>query len=202
MGRRRRNNNPYKKADAFTRRAQEEGYAARSVYKLQEIQRRLQPLRRGMRVVDLGCAPGSWWAYAAQCVGPQGSVVGVDITHSDVQAGPFLQQSIFDLTPEILEEAAGGPLGAVLSDMAPRTTGDPFGDHVRQLELARRALHVAIHTLEPGGHFVCKVFDGEEAHPFVMEVRSHFERVKRVRPEAVRRNSREFFVTALSFTPP
>ncbi len=202
MGRRGRGpSNPWKKADRFTQKAREEGFAARSVYKLQEIQRRLRPLAQGQRVVDLGCTPGSWWKYAAEVVGGRGVVVGVDIAEPDVQPGPFLARSALEVTPEELLEALGGPADVVLSDMAPRTTGDTFGDHVRQLELARRALELARAVLKPGGAFVCKVFDGEEAHDFVMDVRSSFGTVKRLRPEAVRRESREFFVIAVGYAP-
>lgn len=203
MGRRRRGkHNPYRRADHFTQQARSEGYAARSVYKLTEIQRRFQPLRPGGRVVDLGCSPGSWWRYAAQIVGPGGIVVGVDIDEPQTTPGPLILRSVLEVTPEEVREALGGPADVVLSDMAPRTTGDTFGDHVRQLELARRALLLAHALLQPGGTFVCKIFDGEDAPAFVAELRRSFGRVKRVRPEAVRQQSREFFVVATGFTPP
>lgn len=193
-----RRRNPYKGRDRFTTQAHAEGYAARSVYKLSEIQRRFRVLGRGQRVVDLGCSPGSWWRYAAEQVGASGVVVGVDIYEPEVEAGPWLHRSVLDVTAEELREALGGPADVVLSDMAPRTTGDPFGDHVRQIELATRALELAGEISEPGAHFVCKVFDGEDAHAFVMSVRAAYETVKRVRPKAVRKNSREFFVVALA----
>jgi len=197
MGRRRRTGkrNAWQ-GDRLTQRARDEGHVARSVYKLQEIQKRFQILARGQRVVDLGCTPGSWWRYAADLVGPSGVVVGVDIAPPEVSPGPFLGRSVLEVTPDELTEALGGPAQVVLSDMAPRTTGDTFGDHIRQIELAQRALLLANAVLEPGGALVCKVFDGEEAHAFVVQVRETFDRVKRVRPDAVRRQSREFFVVA------
>lgn len=196
MSRRKRTRNPYQKADRFTVQAKEEGFAARSVFKLQEIQRRFRLLKPGMKAVDLGCAPGSWWKFAAQCVGREGAVLGVDITEPEVDCGPLLVRSVLEVTPEDVFEALGGPPQVVLSDMAPRTTGDGFGDHVRQIELARTALALAAATVPPGGAFVTKVFDGEEAPTFVNEIRSHFGKLKRVKPEAVRRVSREFFVVA------
>lgn len=192
-----RRSNPYKKPDRFTRDAKEAGFAARSVFKLQEIQRRFPILKRGMRVVDLGCCPGSWWAYAAQTVGRQGVAVGLDIEEPPKKFGPFFAASILDTPPQALRDALGGPADVVLSDIAPRTTGDTFGDHVRQIELAQGAHRMARELLVVGGSFVCKVFDGEDAHGFVMDVRSDFDKVKRLRPQAVRKQSREFFVLGL-----
>ncbi|MEM6928250.1 MAG: RlmE family RNA methyltransferase [Myxococcota bacterium] len=196
MSRRKRSGrNPYQR-DRFTQQAKEEGFAARSVFKLQEIQRRFRLLAPGQRAVDLGCSPGSWWRYAAQCVGRGGTVLGVDIHEPEVICGPLLVRSVLEVSADDIVEALEGAPDVVLSDMAPRTTGDPFGDHVRQIELARRALGLAVALLPEGGGFVVKVFDGEEAHDFVMDVRRHFGKVKRVKPEATRKVSREFFVVA------
>lgn len=192
MGRRGRRN-PYT-GDRFTARAREEGYAARSVYKLDEIQRRFPVLSPGDRVLDLGCHPGSWSRYALQWVGRRGRVVGVDLEETAMPGLVFLHGSIEDIGVDALREALGGEADVVLSDMAPRTTGNVLGDHVRQLELARLAVDVALALLAPGGHLVVKVFDGEDAPAFVQDVRPHFERCKRLRPEAVRKVSREFFL--------
>lgn len=189
--------NPYRKPDRFSRKARDEGYAARSVYKLEEIARRTGILRPGQRVVDLGCAPGSWLAFAQEQVGPSGVVVGVDIEEPKTGAGTVLVRTVFDVTAEELRAALGGPAHVVLSDMAPRTTGDPFGDHVRQIELAHRALALARDLLAPGGAFVCKVFDGQDAPGFVDDVRRSFRETRRVRPEAVRTRSRELYVVGL-----
>lgn len=156
-----------------------------------------------MRAVDLGCAPGSWWKFAAQQVGRRGRVLGVDIAEPEVDCGPLLVRSVLEVTPADILEGLEGPPDVVLSDMAPRTTGDAFGDHVRQIELARCALALAVATLPEGGAFVVKVFDGEEAPDFVTDMRRHFGKLKRVKPEAVRQVSREFFVVAQARrTPP
>ena len=192
-----RPSNPYKRPDRFSKKAHDEGYAARSVYKLDEILRRTRALRAGQRVVDLGCSPGSWLELAANAVGRSGVVVGVDIEEPKVHVGPVLVRSVLEVTPDEIRAVLGGPADVVLSDMAPRTTGDTFGDHVRQIELARAALALAEALLVPGGAFVCKVFDGEEAHAFVQDVRRSFDEARRLRPEAVRANSREFFVVGL-----
>jgi 23S rRNA (uridine2552-2'-O)-methyltransferase len=193
--------NPYRKPDRFTVEAKEQGYAARSVFKLREIQERLHILRSGQRVVDLGCSPGSWLVYAAEQVGSHGVVLGVDIEEPTARPGPVLVKSALEVTPQEILDALGGPADVVLSDMAPRTTGDPTGDHFVQIELATRALELATQVLVPGGTFVCKVFDGQDAHAFTTAVRARFDEVKRQRPEAVRQNSREFFLVGLRFTP-
>jgi 23S rRNA (uridine2552-2'-O)-methyltransferase len=153
-------------------------------------------------VVDLGCAPGSWFAYAAEIVGPGGVVVGVDLDEPAVRPpwAKVIVGSALDVAPEVLLEALGGPADVVLSDMAPRTTGDPTGDHFVQVELATRALGLAQATLAPGGAFVCKVFDGQDAPGFVDAVRASFGAVRRFKPEAVRGRSREFFVVGTGLT--
>ena len=187
--------NPYR-GDRFTKAAKKQGYAARSVFKLEEIDQRFKLFRRRQRVLDLGCAPGSWSRYVAE---RGASLVGVDIQETKGIPGVFLLRSVLKVTPERLREALGGDADVVLSDMAPRTTGDRFGDHVRQIELARRALELCDALLVPGGAFVVKVFDGEDAPAYTAEVKARFEQVKRVKPEATRRRSVEFFLVATGF---
>lgn len=202
MGRRGRKAKAYKGRDRFGDQAAAEGYVARSVCKLQEIQRRCRVLKQGQRVVDLGCSPGSWLQYAGRVVGRRGRVVGVDLAPVVAEGPVVLQRSVFSVDADELIALLGGRPDVVLSDMAPRTTGNTLGDHVRQVELAQRAAELALELLEPGGCFVCKVFDGEEAHGFVQSLRPSFERTRRVRPEAVRANSREFFVVCSGRRPP
>lgn len=188
--------NPYRKPDRFTRKARDEGYAARSVYKLEEVQRRFRVLKQGQRVVDLGCFPGSWSKYVLQKIGKRGTLVGVDLETPALAGGVWITRSVHDVTIDEMREALGGTAHVVLSDMAPRTTGQRLFDHVEQIALARRALEVAVALLAPGGSFVVKVFDGEDANAYCDDVRAHFGKLKRVRPEAVRKNSREFFAVA------
>jgi 23S rRNA (uridine2552-2'-O)-methyltransferase len=192
----------YKGRDPYGKRAKDQGYEARSVFKLQEIQRRFGLLRPGQRVVDLGCYPGSWSRYALEVLGGRGVLVGVDLTVPGFGGGTWIARSVYEVTPEELTEALGGPADVVLSDMAPATTGDGFTDHVQQIELARRALEVAVTLLAPGGSFVAKVFEGGEAKDFENEARVLFESVKRVRPDAVRKQSREWYLVAVGFRPP
>jgi 23S rRNA (uridine2552-2'-O)-methyltransferase len=191
--------NPYKRPDRFTKEAKEAGYKARSVFKLEEVQRRFRVFRQAQLIVDLGCFPGSWSQYALQQTGRHGRVVGVDLKAPVLPNGVFLARSVYDVSPEELVEALGGPADVVLSDMAPNTTGVAYADHVQQVELVRRALELACAVLAPGGVFLTKVFDGEEVPALQAELRNRFGKLRRVRPEAVRQNSREFYILATEF---
>ncbi len=189
-----------RRPDFYSKKAKAEGFAARSVYKLEEVQRRFRVLKPGARVVDLGCAPGSWSAYAAQVCGKK-RLVGLDITPLDTYPGTFIHGSILEVSTETVEAALDGPADVVLSDMAPFTNGNRFSDHVRQLELARAAFETACRMLRPGGAFVVKVFDGEEAQDFTLSVRRRFDTVKRLKPPATRNESVEFFLVATGYQP-
>lgn len=192
----------YERPDHFTRKAKAQGYAARSVFKLEELDRRFALLRPGMAVVDLGCFPGSWSRYVAQRVGEKGALVGVDLEAPGGIPGQFLAVSVYEVQPEALLQALGRPADVVLSDMAPGTTGDRFGDHVRQIALAERALELALGTLRPGGAFVVKVFDGADAPALVKRLHTHFTAVRRLKPEATRDRSVEFFAVGQGFRSP
>jgi 23S rRNA (uridine2552-2'-O)-methyltransferase len=125
--------------------------------------------------------------------------VGVYLQAPTRLEGVFLPASVFDVTPEQILEVLDGPAHVLLSDMAPRTSGVPDRDHYVQIELADAALSLAVAVLAPGGSFVVKVFDGPDAQDFQARIKAHFGRVKRVRPEAVRKVSREFFLVATGF---
>ncbi len=199
MSKRSRLSNPYKRPDRFTVKAKDEGFSARSVFKLEEIERRFRVLPRGGRVLDLGCAPGSWSEFVARKGGGNTRLVGIDIQKVDSFPGTFLQRSISDIGPAELQALLGGPADLVLSDMAPFTTGNRLTDHVRQLALARLAFDCALQILKPGGNFVVKLFDGEEVQDFVLGVNRSFAKARRVRPQATRENSVEFFLVCLDF---
>jgi len=193
-----RNNNNYRRPDHYSQKAKAEGYAARSVYKLQEIQERTRILKPGQHVVDLGCFPGSWSKYALQQIGRKGRIVGVDLNEPELP-GVWIVRSVFDVTTEELIEALDGQADVVLSDMAQKTMGTRMGDHYQQIELARFAMNLASQILKPGGSFVCKIFEGPDAQPLQQEARLLFKRVKRMRPDAVRKESREWFLVAQDF---
>lgn len=201
MSRKQKNAKQYVGADRFTKMAKAQGFAARSVFKLEEIQHRTQLMRPGDRVVDLGCFPGSWSRFALQRIGRKGTLVGVDLKTPVGLQGVYLERSVRDVTAEELLEHLGGPADVVLSDMAPLTTGVRFGDHVRQVALAQVGLDLALEVLKPGGHFVVKLFDGEDVPAFARGMKSAFTKVRRIKPEAVRGTSVEFYLVGLGRKP-
>jgi 23S rRNA (uridine2552-2'-O)-methyltransferase len=186
-------------ADHYTRRAQQEKWLARSVYKLQEMDRRFRLLRKGDHVLDLGCSPGSWSQYALQQVGPKGEVAGVDLSPPEQLSSPhfrFIQADALSVDMEWLI-AQVKPRDVVLSDMSPQTTGNRWTDASRSMTLARRASEIALTLLKKNGHFACKVFEGDEIQHFKSEMAEHFDRIRLFRPGAVRKGSREVYLIGL-----
>ena len=183
--------------DTWTRRAKSEGYAARSIFKLQEIDQRYGLVRGGQRVLDLGCHPGSWLRYLAERVGARGEVVGVDRTETEPPPGPVrtLVGDVLALGAEELDPAGHG-FDVVVSDMAPDTTGIRSTDQARSAALAEQALELATTLLRPGGHLVVKVFQGPDVQPLLVRARQGFDHAKLVRPKAVRKESSEVYLVA------
>lgn len=184
--------------DHYARRARSEKWLARSVYKLEEIDRRFQLIPPGGRILDLGCSPGSWTQYALKKAGPRGHVVGVDLTiPGRIQAENFrfIQADILSLDPDRLLQETGAR-DVVISDLAPGTTGVKSADASRSAELVRSALGAALVLLRPGGHFLCKVFEGEDVQDLRRQLATSFEKVRSIRPKAVRKGSREIYLLA------
>lgn len=191
----------YSRPDFYSRKARAEGFSARSVYKLQEMAAAERLFRRGLRVLDLGSAPGSWMEYASEEVGAEGTVVGVDVNPlSRPLRGNerFLQADVFALSPaEVAPE--GFRFDLILSDMMSPTSGISTTDHFRSLALAERALALAEALLKPGGNFLVKVFQGPEAESFRKRMTAHFGGVKVKKPRSSRKASREVYFLGLGF---
>jgi len=188
--------------DQFFKKAKAEGYLARSAYKLKEINERKRLYGRGARVLDLGCAPGAWIQIALETVGPRGVVVGIDlkeIREPFAENVHIIQGDIYATPPEQLTGESGVKFDAVLSDMAPDTTG--HGDHFLSIRLCRRVLELLPGLLKPGGNLVMKAFEGEEYAPLLRETEQLFRLVKGFKPEASRDVSREMYVVAHGYRP-
>ena len=191
--------------DHYFKKAKQENYPARSVYKLKEIDKRFKLLRSGGKVVDLGAAPGSWSLYAAERVGPRGRVLAADLNEAKAEFPPhvtFVQADVFEPGAEF-EAALQGmtPADLVLSDMAPKTTGVKFADQARSLNLAEQALALARQCLVQGGNMVIKIFMGPDVKAFTASMESLFHTVKNVKPQSSRAESKEVFLVGLGFRP-
>jgi len=184
--------------DHYTRRAKNENWLARSVYKLQEIDSKFNVIRQGNRVLDLGCYPGSWSQYALRKVGPHGEVVGMDLNlpdHLSARNFRFIQADVMVLEPRWLAREMT-PRHVVLSDLAPPTTGIKATDTGRSMSLAIKGAEVARALLRKRGHFVCKIFEGEGLKSFRSELSGYFGQVRLFRPKATRKRSREVYLVA------
>lgn len=191
--------NPYKRPDHKTKEAKKMGFPARSVFKLEEIDRRARIVKPGDHVLDLGASPGSWAMYAAQKITTKGKLLAVDLKPLEVTLPAWvtvIQGDALSLENQALSTYA--PYDVVLSDMAPNTTGNRFTDQARSFDLFMRALAVATALLKPGGHFVGKIFMGEDFPLAREEVRKHFETERLIRPEGTRDVSYEIFVLGLT----
>ncbi len=184
--------------DHYFKKARKQGFPARSVYKLEEAQKKYRFLKSGQTVLDLGAYPGSWSKYAAGVAGPRGLVVAVDIQKPGAMADNacVLQRDVYDLKVSELREISPY-FDVVLSDMAPKTTGRKDVDHLRSIALAERALVLATELLKPGGTFFCKVFQGEDFPSFRDNCRKSFRSVRVVKPKSSRPESVELFLLCI-----
>lgn len=190
----------YNPKDYYFQKAKSENYAARSVFKLQEIDERFHILKGGYKVLDLGAAPGSWSQFASEKIGKQGRVLGIDIQPIKLTLPNcvFITADMRELNlAEVMTQAGiTPPFDVVLSDMAPKTTGIRITDQSRSLELCELALQTAEKYLRIRGSFVCKLFHSEEFENFRLELRKRFQRVEVLRPKSTRKESKEIFFIA------
>ena len=185
--------------DPFVVEAKAKGYRSRAAFKLREIDDRFHLIRRGARIVDLGCAPGGWLQIAVER-GAR-SVVGVDLLEVDPRPGAvIIQQDFTDpACGDRLIALLGGSPDVVMSDMAPNTTGHRQTDHLRIVGLIEAAAEFALQVLEPGGVFVTKAFQGGETGNLLTLLKKNFAIVRHVKPKASRAESSELYLLATGF---
>jgi 23S rRNA (uridine2552-2'-O)-methyltransferase len=190
--------------DPYVHRARAEGYRARSAFKLTEVNERFDILKPGMRVVDLGAAPGGWSQVAARITGSTDEnplVVAIDYLPVDPIPGVVILEKDFldDDAPAALIEALGDSPELVMSDMAAPTTGHRQTDHLRTMHLCEVAADFAISVLKPGGHFLAKTFQGGTESALLNELKRNFATVRHVKPDASRDESVELYLLASGF---
>ena len=193
------------KPDYYYNKSKEQGYPARSVFKLQEIQERHHPLRPGARVLDMGASPGSWSLWILDMMAGAGSVTGVDLNLPDqkllARKGYRFFQGDF-CAPEVLERIRdAGPYDAVVSDAAPSTTGNRSLDTARSADIARQVLAICRLCLVPGGSCVLKIFQGGEEREILGTMRALFDAARALKPKASRSESMETYFVGLGRRP-
>ncbi|HTK34307.1 MAG TPA: RlmE family RNA methyltransferase [Caulobacteraceae bacterium] len=187
--------------DPYVKAAKAKGYRSRAAFKLSEIDDRYHLIRRGARIVDLGCAPGGWLQVAVQR--GAAAVVGVDLLEVDPVSGVEILLGDFtdpNMGPRLIE-ALGGPPDIVMSDMAPNTVGHRQTDHLRIVMLIEAAADFAIEVLKPGGTFITKAFQGGETAEVLRTLKAAFTEVKHVKPKASRQQSSEVYLVATGLRP-
>lgn len=188
--------------DQYVQKSQQDGYRSRASYKLLEINKKDRLIKKNMTVIDLGSAPGGWSQVAAELVGDNGTVIASDILLMDGIAGvdfiqgDFTENDVFD---EIMDAMSGFKADLVISDMAPNMSGMADVDQPRAMYLVELALDMAVNTLDIGGCFVAKVFQGEGFDTLLAETRKHFSSVVTRKPDASRARSREVYWVAKGF---
>jgi 23S rRNA (uridine2552-2'-O)-methyltransferase len=192
----------YNPRDRYFHKAKEEGFAARSVFKLEEIDKKFKLFKPHQTVLDLGASPGSWSQYASKAVGANGKVLGVDLSPVTVKLpnAVFIQADLRDLNLEEIFAQHGfkPPFDIVMSDMAPKTTGIRMTDQARSLELCELALDVAHRFLKKDGHFICKLFHSDDFGKLRDAIKKSFAKVEAVKPDSTRKISKEIFLVGIS----
>lgn len=189
--------------DPYVKKAKIDGYRSRAAYKLLEINEKFKILKPGLKVVDLGAAPGGWTQVSLDKVGPKGCVVAIDLTPVEPLAGAQLICGDF-CDPTKIEEIKSyleGPVDVVLSDMAASSTGHSSTDHIRIMALADEAFLFAQEVLGKGGSFIAKVLQGGTEKELLQLLKKHFEKVCHFKPPASRSDSAEMYVVAIGFRP-
>ena len=186
--------------DYYVQKAQKDGYRARAAYKLLEINEKTGLIKKGMTVVDLGSAPGSWSQVAGQLVGDDGILIASDILPMDTLEyvtfiqGDFREEEIFN---KIMDEIGGRRVDVVLSDMAPNTSGMSAVDMPRMMYLCELAVDFALNVLPNGGALIMKVFQGEGSPKLRADMQKKFSKIKSIKPKASRPRSKEMFWVAI-----
>jgi 23S rRNA (uridine2552-2'-O)-methyltransferase len=193
----------YNPKDYYFHKAKKDNYAARAVFKIQEIDARFKIIRPGDQVLDLGAAPGSWSQYCSQKVGPKGRVMGIDLQPIKITLPNALfiaaDMRELDLDLKMTELGISPPFQVVLSDMAPKTTGIKITDQARSFELCELALTTAERFLKAKGNFVAKLFHSDDFETFRKMLQARFKKVEVLRPQSTRKESKEIFLIAIDY---
>lgn len=192
------------KPDFYSIKAKKEGYPARSIYKLQEINNKFKILGKGISVLDIGASPGSWSLYTSKVIGKSGKITAVDLKDLNLKRDPenlkFIKGDVFN--NEIISQLKTyGPYNAVISDAAPDTTGNRTIDTGRSFSLTESILYSSFEFLNPGGNFAAKIFQGGDEKQLLDKMKTQFKIVKPFKPKSCRKDSFEIFLIGIEFIP-
>ena len=189
-------------SDPFVKQAQKDGYRARSAYKLIELNEKDRLIRPGMRIMDLGSAPGGWSQVASKLVGERGRVLATDILPMDALVNvDFIQGDFTEdvIVQQVLDWLGGAKFDLIISDIAPNTTGIDSADAAKSIYLLELALDMVQRTLKSQANFAAKMFQGSGSDQYLKELRTHFAKVAIRKPAASRKESREVYIVAKGF---
>lgn len=191
----------YNPKDHYFKKAKDQNYAARSIFKLEEIDQKLKLFKPHQMVLDLGASPGSWSQYASQKIGSGGRVLGIDLKPVTVKLGnaQFIQADLRSLELDQVFEQHGfrPPFDLVMSDMAPNTTGIRMTDQARSFELCELAFQLALKYLKKDGHFVCKLFHSDDFSQLRDMIKKDFTKFDAIKPDSTRKISKEIFLIGM-----
>jgi 23S rRNA (uridine2552-2'-O)-methyltransferase len=191
----------YNPRDHYFKKAKEQNFAARSVFKLEEIDQKFKILKPKQMVLDLGASPGSWSQYCSQKIGVDGRILGVDlkVVTAQLKNAVFIQADLrsLDLEKTFIDQGFHPPFDLVLSDMAPNTTGIRMTDQARSFDLCDLALNISRQFLKKNGHFVCKLFHSDEFTTLRNQIQNEFQQFHAVKPDSTRKISKEIFLVGL-----
>jgi 23S rRNA (uridine2552-2'-O)-methyltransferase len=191
----------YNPRDHYFKKAKENNFAARSVFKLEEIDHKFKVLKPKQMILDLGASPGSWSQYCSQKIGPEGRILGVDLkpVTAKLKNAVFIQADLRSLNLEdtFKEHGFFPPFDLVISDMAPNTTGIRMTDQARSFDLCDLALNISRQFLKKNGHFICKLFHSDEFTELRNHIKHDFEKFEAVKPDSTRKISKEIFLVGL-----
>jgi 23S rRNA (uridine2552-2'-O)-methyltransferase len=191
----------YNPRDHYFKKAKEQNFAARSVFKLEEIDQKFKIVKPKQKVLDLGASPGSWSQYCSKKIGPDGCILGVDLkpVTAKLPNAVFIQADLRDLNLEriFVENGFTPPFDLVISDMAPNTTGIRMTDQARSFDLCELALNISKKFLKKDGHFICKLFHSDDFSQLRDMIKQDFEKFDAIKPDSTRKISKEIFLIGL-----
>jgi len=192
-----------KQPDYYYRLAREKSWVARSIFKLEEIDKKTKLIKPADFILDLGASPGSWMQYTLSRIGNRGRIVGIDLVPPSIKLpsnATFIVANIFEISPEeIINKTEIREFDVVLSDLAPKTTGIKFADQENSYLLFLRSFEISKNLLKQGGNFAGKLFFSQHHNEAEKILRLHFSEVKTIHPRATRKESSEIFLVGKNF---